>query len=69
MRRLANEGVKLNITAIMTVDQVRNVVEAVKEGAPSCISAFAGGIADTGRDPVPVMTDCVAILKAARRRS
>jgi len=53
----------------MTVDQVRNVVEAVKEGAPSCISAFAGGIADTGRDPVPVMTDCVAILKAARRRS
>src|SRR5436305_4177181 len=36
VRRLANEGVKLNITAIMTIDQVRNVVDAVKEGAPSC---------------------------------
>jgi transaldolase len=67
VRRLANEGVKVNITAVMTVDQVRNVVEAVKDGAPSCISVFAGRIADTGRDPVPVMTDCVAILKAAPR--
>ena len=67
VRRLANEGVKLNVTAIMTVDQVRNVVDAVKDGAPSCISVFAGRIADTGRDPVPIMTECVAILKAAPR--
>jgi len=67
VRRLANEGVKLNITAIMTVDQVRNVVDAVNEGAPSCVSVFAGRIADTGRDPVPIMTECVAILKAAPR--
>jgi len=65
VRRLANEGVKLNITAIMTIDQVRNVVDAVKEGAPSCVSVFAGRIADTGRDPVPIMTECVDILKAA----
>lgn len=65
VRLLANEGVKLNITAIMTVDQVRHVVEAVKEGAPSCISVFAGRIADTGRDPVPIMAECVDILKAA----
>ncbi len=65
VRRLANEGVKLNITAIMTVDQVRNVVDAVKDGAPSCVSVFAGRIADTGRDPVPLMTECVGILKAA----
>jgi transaldolase len=63
--RLAGEGVKLNITAIMTVDQVRNVVDAVKDGAPSCISVFAGRIADTGRDPVPIMSECVDILKAA----
>ncbi|MEA2416196.1 MAG: transaldolase [Thermoanaerobaculia bacterium] len=65
VRRLANEGVKLNITAIMTIDQVRNVVDAVKDGAPSCVSVFAGRIADTGRDPVPIMTECVDILKAA----
>jgi transaldolase len=65
VRDLANEGVKLNITAIMTIDQVRDVVDAVKDGAPSCVSVFAGRIADTGRDPVPLMTECVDILKAA----
>jgi transaldolase len=65
VRRLANDAVKLNITAIMTIDQVRNVVDAVKDGAPSCVSVFAGRIADTGRDPVPIMTECVDILKAA----
>jgi transaldolase len=65
VRLLANEGVKLNITAIMTIDQVRKVVDAVKDGAPSCVSVFAGRIADTGRDPVPIMTECVDILKAA----
>jgi len=67
VRRLSKDGIKLNVTAIMTVDQVCNVVEAVKDGAPSCISVFAGRIADTGRDPVPIMTECVAILKAAPR--
>jgi transaldolase len=67
VRRLANDGVRLNITAIMTIEQVRNVVAAVKDGAPSCISVFAGRIADTGRDPVPLMTECVSILKAAPR--
>ncbi|HEX7679298.1 MAG TPA: transaldolase, partial [Thermoanaerobaculia bacterium] len=65
VRRLSKEGIKLNITAIMTVDQVRHIVDAVKEGAPSCISVFAGRIADTGRDPVPLMAECVGILKAA----
>ncbi len=65
VQRLAGDGVKLNVTAIMTVDQVRHVVEAVKDGAPSCISVFAGRIADTGRDPVPLMAECVDILKAA----
>jgi len=67
VRRLADEGVKLNVTAIMTIDQVRNVVDAVKDGAPSCVSVFAGRIADTGRDPVPIMSECVEILKAAPR--
>jgi transaldolase len=67
VRRLANENVKLNVTAIMTIEQVRHVVDAVKEGAPSCISVFAGRIADTGRDPLPIMSECVAMLKAAPR--
>jgi transaldolase len=65
VRRLAHEGVKLNITAILTLDQVRRVVDAVEGGAPSCISVFAGRIADTGRDPVPLMTEAVDILRAA----
>jgi transaldolase len=65
VRRLSNEGIKLNITAIMTVEQVRSLVDAVKDGAPSCISVFAGRIADTGRDPLPIMSECVALLKAA----
>jgi transaldolase len=65
VRRLSHEGVKLNITAIMTNDQVRKVVEAVRGGAPSCVSVFAGRIADTGRDPVPIMAECVKILKIA----
>jgi transaldolase len=67
VRRLSNEGIKLNITAIMTVEQVRSLVDAVKDGAPSCISVFAGRIADTGRDPLPIMSECVALLKAAPR--
>jgi transaldolase len=65
VRRLSNDGVKLNITAIMTIEQVRSVTDAVKEGAASCVSVFAGRIADTGRDPVPLMAECVSILKAA----
>lgn len=67
VQRLSNDGIKLNITAIMTVDQVGHVVGAVNEGAPSCVSVFAGRIADTGRDPVPIMTECVSILKSAPR--
>src|SRR5437764_9794927 len=48
VRRLARDGVKLNITAILTLDQVRRVAEAVSGGAASCVSVFAGRIADTG---------------------
>ena len=65
VRRLAHQGVKLNITAILTLDQVRCVTEAVRGGAPSCVSVFAGRIADTGRDPVPLMTEAVAVLRDA----
>jgi transaldolase len=65
IRRLSEEGVKLNITAILTLDQVRCVAEAVRGGAPSCVSVFAGRIADTGRDPVPLMAEAVSILRDA----
>jgi len=65
VRRLSQEGVKLNITAILTLDQVRQVADAVRGGAPSCISVFAGRIADTGRDPVPIMTEALEIMHVA----
>jgi len=65
VRRLSHDGVKLNITAILTLEQVGCVVEAVTGGAPACISVFAGRIADTGRDPVPLMTRAVEILRPA----
>jgi transaldolase len=65
VRKLAHEGVKVNVTALMTEDQVERVTAAVQGGAPSCVSVFAGRIADTGRDPVPIMRRCVEILKAA----
>ena len=54
-RELSREGVKLNITALLTLDQVRDTANALDGGTPSCVSVFAGRIADTGRDPVPVM--------------
>lgn len=62
VRALAHEGVKVNVTAMMTLDQVRAVADAVRGGAPSCVSVFAGRIADTGRDPMPIMAEAVRIL-------
>ena len=52
---LASSGVPLNVTAVMTLEQVESVVNDLAGGAPSIISVFAGRIADTGRDPVPLM--------------
>ena len=63
IHRLSHRGVRLNVTAIMTLDQVRSVVDALTGGAPSNVSVFAGRIADTGRDPVPLMAEAVSILK------
>jgi transaldolase len=65
VERLSHSGVKVNVTAIMTLDQVRALVAKVAGGAPSCISVFAGRIADTGRDPLPIMTTAVDLLKKA----
>ena len=63
--RLAKSGVKLNVTALLSLGQVRDVVQAVRGGAPCCISVFAGRVADTGRDPVPLMAAAVEILRLA----
>ena len=65
VRRLSHAGVKVNVTALMTLEQVRDVVDCVHDGAPSCISVFAGRIADTGRDPVPLMAAAVELLRLA----
>jgi transaldolase len=65
VHRLSHAGVKVNVTALMTLSQVRQVVDAVSAGAPSCISVFAGRIADTGRDPVPLMAAAVELLRTA----
>ena len=65
IRYLSLKGVKINITAIMTLEQVRMVSESVI-GGPSCfVSVFAGRIADTGVDPVPLMQQALKILKIA----
>jgi transaldolase len=63
IRRLAGRGVKLNVTAIMTLVQVREVVSALSPEVASFVSVFAGRIADTGVDPLPLMADAVQMLK------
>ena len=67
VRELSESGVKVNVTAVFTAAQVELLTEAVKDGAPSCISVFAGRIADAGVDPVPLMTRAVDIMVAAPR--
>jgi transaldolase len=63
IKELAGEGVKLNITAILTLEQVKGVAKALNPKVPSFVSVFAGRIADTGVDPVPHMVECRKILK------
>jgi len=63
LKRLAKAGVKLNVTALMTLDQVRDASAALAEAPHAYISVFAGRIADTGRDPMPAMAAAVEMLK------
>ena len=63
LRQLARRAVKVNVTAILTLDQVREACEALAGGPPSAISVFAGRIADTGCDPVPMMAAAVNLLR------
>jgi transaldolase len=68
VRELSAAGVKLNVTAICTLDQVRDTAAALRGGAPSVVSVFAGRIADTGVDPTPLMREALSICRAADRR-
>jgi transaldolase len=63
MRNLATKGVKVNVTAVLTLDHVRLASENIGGGTPGKVSIFAGRIADTGRDPVPVMAAAVELLR------
>jgi transaldolase len=63
IHQLSQAGVKLNVTALMTLQQVRAVGGALQGGAPSNVSVFAGRIADTGRDPLPLMAEALDVLR------
>jgi len=67
VRRLAADGIKLNVTALMTATQVRNVVANLNPEVPACVSVFAGRVADTGRDPRPIMSESVKIASQLPR--
>jgi transaldolase len=63
LTRLSAAGVKLNVTAVMTNMQVKRIAACLAENVPAIVSVFAGRIADTGRDPVPLMREAVALLE------
>ncbi len=60
---LTSHGVKVNVTALMTLDQVRHISEVLDSSIPSYVSIFAGRIADTGRNPIPIMKEAIDVLK------
>lgn len=62
VRKLSRDGIKVNVTAILTLAQCESVIRALEGGAPANVSVFAGRIADTGRDPVPMMAEVVSML-------
>jgi transaldolase len=65
IRALSSEGVHLNVTAIMTVEQVEIVADALEGGPASFVSLFAGRVADSGRDPVPIVGDALRVLEGS----
>jgi transaldolase len=62
IKKLAAEGIKMNITAILTLEQVQHILPALVPTVPTVISVFAGRVADTGIDPVPLMRACKELL-------
>lgn len=63
IKKLSHDGLNLNVTAILTVDQVKTVAQALSPDTPSIVSVFAGRIADTGVDPIPIMQESAKILQ------
>jgi len=68
IHELSHEGVKLNVTGVLTLDQVRAAAQSLRGGAPAVISVFAGRIADTGRNPIPIMQAALEICHAVEPR-
>lgn len=66
IKELSNQGVNLNVTAVFTVEQVKEVVEALNENSKSIVSVFAGRIADTGIDPMPIMKEAAEICHSKK---
>ncbi len=64
VRKLVDQGVKVNVTALMTGNQVKSVFEVLDSRVPSYISVFAGRIADTGRDPLGIMSESLKVMKS-----
>ena len=64
LKSLSRDGIKLNVTAVMSVEQIKNILEFLTYETPVILSVFAGRIADTGRDPVPIMEQCVDLLQS-----
>ena len=64
VKRLSDLGVKLNVTAVMTIEQVEKITDQLSPNTSAIISVFAGRIADTGVDPVPVMAHAVRVMKS-----
>lgn len=62
IRKLSAEGMQLNVTAILTLEQVEQVVDALDPAVPGIVSVFAGRIADTGRDPIPLMKKAMELI-------
>jgi transaldolase len=69
IRELGQEGVQLNITAILTLDQVRGVAEALNSQVASVVSVFAGRIADTGYDPEPLMRESLTLVRSKQPKA
>ena len=61
IKRLSSKQVRLNVTAVYTIEQVKAITDAVTEGVPTYVSVFAGRIADTGVDPLPLMKESVKV--------
>lgn len=69
VRELSEDGIRVNVTALMTPAQVEVIARALRDGAASCVSVFAGRIADAGVEPLPIMSQALEILESVAPRA